>query len=228
MRYRRDLIDAVTAMHSQIHTRRCSSPLARVAFAAAAVVALAVVQPTCATAVSFSTAPNVPNLATVTLNAHGQTINGTMNNFSVSLGVLETGGFNVTVNGDASAGHSAVFKVYCPGPSACGPDAVGYVTGGSTLAADSLTLDSTGASWSGGPAMTPSMLCNSGCNLDHASAVRVASEAAGGLNVLGGTWTSGGWSATSIALAAPTTLRTPLQSGEIYHLDLLWTLNTGP
>lgn len=224
-----DLIDAITAMHSQIYTRRSSSPLSRAGIAAAAaVLALAILQPTSATAVSFSTAPNVPDLPAVTLNARAQTIKRTMNNFSVSLGLLETGGFNVTVNGDASAGHSAVFKVYCPGPSACGPDAVGYVTRGSTLPAGSLRLNSTGASWSGGPAMTPSMLCNSGCNLDHASAVKIASEAAGGLNVLGGTWTSGGWSATSVALAAPTTLRTPLQSGEIYHLDLVWTLSTGP
>jgi hypothetical protein len=218
-------------MHSKINARRSSGPLSRAesgAAAAAVVLALACLQPPLAMAVSFSTAPNVPDLAAVTLNARAQTINGTLNNFSVSLGLVETGGFNVTVNGDASASHSAVFKVYCPGPSACGSDAVGYVSGGSTLPADSLTLNSTGASWGGGPAMTPSMLCNSGCNLDHPSAVKVASETSGGLNAIGGTWTSSGWSATSIALAAPTTLRAPLQSGEVYRLDLLWTLNTGP
>jgi len=197
---------------------------------AVVVLALAIAQPTGATAASFSTAPDMPNLAAVALNARAQTINGTINNFSVSLGVLEFGGFHVTVDGDASAGKSPVFKLYCPGPSACGPDPVGYVTGGATLPADSLTLNSTGAGWSGGAGSTPtpSLVCSTGCNLDNASAVTVASEAAGGLNALGGTWTSGGWSATSLALTAPTTIRTPLQTGETYHVDLLWTLATGP
>jgi hypothetical protein len=215
-------------MLPQTHTRHSAPAFARgVAVAAALALALAAdTHP--AVAASFSTAPTVPSLPTLTLNAHAQTLNATMNNFAVSLGLLETGGFNITVSGDASASHSAVFKVYCPGPSACSGDPVGYVTGGSTLAAGSLTLNSTGASWSGGPAMTPTLLCNSGCALDTASPVKIASEASGGLNVLGGTWTTSGWSATSAALSAPTTVLAPLHAGEVYRVDLVWTLSTGP
>ncbi|MHB8694178.1 MAG: hypothetical protein ACYDHH_23300 [Solirubrobacteraceae bacterium] len=123
--------------------------------AASVLLAFAGLPATFAAAASFSTLLDVPNLASVTLNARAQTINATMNNFAVSLGVLGSSGFNVTVNGDASAGNSAVFKVYCPGPSACGSDPVGYVSSGSTLPAGSLTLNSTGAGWSGGPGLTP-------------------------------------------------------------------------
>jgi hypothetical protein len=174
-------------------------------------------------ALTFPTAPQMPALPTVTLNGQSQTVTARMNNFSVSAGALDLAGWNVTVNGDSSAGHSAVFKIDCPGPSACGSDPVGYVSGGATLPANSLTLNSTGATWSGIP--TPAYLCNLGCNVDSATAVKIANV---GTLSIAATWTTANWSATSLALTVPTTIRTPKQTGEVYNVDLLWTLNSGP
>ena len=177
---------------------------------------------------TFSTAPDVPNLPTLTLNGQAQTLHATMNNVSVALDVVGLTGFNVTVQGDATTGHSAVFKQYCPNPT-CGSDSLGYVTAGATLPADSLTLNSTGASWtetSGSGGSTPTMLCNSGCAIDSPTAIKIASQT-GGVSVVA-TWTTAGWSATSIALAVPTTVRAFSQPGEMYRVDLLWTVNAGP
>jgi hypothetical protein len=42
-----------------------------------------------------------------------------------------------------------------------------------------------------------------------------------------GTYSTAGYSATSVALAAPSTVRA-LQSNEVYRIDLLWTLGSGP
>jgi hypothetical protein len=175
-------------------------------------------------AISFVAAPDVPNLPAVTLNGQAQTKTAQMANWSVSQTLL-SGGWNVTVNGDSSAGHSAVFKVYCPGPSACGSDAVGYVSGGAAMAANSLTLNSTGAIFTGVGVPAPTHSCNSGCNVDSATAVKVASA---GTLVAVGTATTSNYSSTSLALAIPTTLRAPLQSAEVYRVDLVWTLNSGP
>src|SRR5256886_13461854 len=118
-----------------------------VGFGAAAITALAAVAPAPASAtVSFSTAPNAPNLPSVTLNGQAKTLNATMANWGVTQTTIQSE-WNVTVQGDTSAGKSAVFKVYCPNAS-CGTDTgPAYVTGGSTLAANSLKLSSTAASW---------------------------------------------------------------------------------
>jgi hypothetical protein len=174
---------------------------------------------------AFVTPPLMPALPAVTLNGQSQTLKARMNNFSVSAGVADLGGWNVTVNGDASAGHSAVFKIDCPGPSACGSDPVGYVSGGATLPANSLTLNSTGATWSGVGLSVPVYLCNLGCSVDSATPVKIADVAS--LSVAA-TWTTANWSATSVALTVPTTIRTPNQAGEVYNVDLLWTLGSGP
>jgi hypothetical protein len=188
------------------------------------VLALAAVTPASAGAtVAFSTAPDAPNLPSVTLNAQAQTVNATMANLGVSQTSTKTG-WNVTVQGDSSAGKSPVFKVYCPNAS-CGPDGNGYVTGGATLPANSLGLNSTGAGWTGGSGAQPTHTCNSGCNVDSSTAVKVASAST---SVALTTWTTTGYSATSLALSVPTTIRRPPQTGEVYRVDLLWTLNTGP
>ena len=42
-----------------------------------------------------------------------------------------------------------------------------------------------------------------------------------------GTWATTGFSGTSLALALPTTLKA-LNTNEVYHLDLVWTLVSGP
>jgi hypothetical protein len=177
-----------------------------------------------AASVSFSTAPSTPNLPAVTLNGQAQTDNATMANWGVKMLSSQTG-WNVTVAGDTTSGKSAVFKQYCPNTT-CGTDSgPGYITGGATLAAGSLKLNSTGASWTGNSGTTPSHLCNSGCLMDTTTAVKIASAST---SVLTGTWSTTGYSATSLAASIPTTTRFLSQSGEVYHLDLVFTLNSGP
>jgi len=175
----------------------------------------------------FGTAPDVPNLPALTLNGQAQTLNAQMNNFSVIDATGSGSGWNVTVVGDTGAGKSAVFKQYCPNAT-CGTDSgPGYVSGGATLAADSLSLNSTSAGFSalsGTTGTAPSHQCNSGCSVDTASAAKIIS-AAGGAGL--GTYQTTGYSSTSLALSAPTTVRA-LQSNEVYRVDLVWTLNSGP
>jgi hypothetical protein len=179
---------------------------------------------TVGTCFCFETSPALPSLPTVTLNGQAQTKTAQMGNFAVN-DTNGTSGWNVTVIGDASAGKSAVFKEYCPGPSACGSVSGGtYATGGKTLAANSLTLNTTGASWTGGGGATPTFSCNAGCSVDRAAAIKIASAASGGGT---GLWSSSGFGASSLSLAAPTTMRA-LSSGEQYHVDVVWSLNSGP
>ncbi len=179
---------------------------------------------TVGTCFCFETSPSLPSLPTVTLNGQAQTKTAQMGNFAVN-DTNGTSGWNVTVLGDASAGKSAVFKEYCPGPSACGSVSAGtYATGGKTLAANSLTLNTTGASWTGGGGATPTFSCNAGCSVDRAAAIKIASAASGGGT---GLWSSSGFGASSLSLAAPTTMRA-LSSGEQYHVDVVWSLNSGP
>src|SRR4051812_7446283 len=139
-------------------------------------------------ALAFDVAPDAPALPAVTLNGQAQTTNATMGGVTVSDttgSAPGTGsGWNVTVVGDASAGKSAVFKQYCNSGSPCngGADpANSYVTGGRTLPAGSLKLNSTGGSWttSGGTG-TPTFQCASGCSVDAASATKITSAAANG------------------------------------------------
>jgi hypothetical protein len=162
----------------------------------------------------FGTAPALPVLPTVTLNAKSQTVNATMANFAVSDTTGEGKGWNVAVNGNAAVGKSAVFAQYCPKVEGCGADIFGYVASGKKLEAKSLTLNSTGASFTGGSGAAPTLKC-----------VKIASAATGGAGA--GTWTTTSFSATSLSLAAKTTLKA-LPAGEVYRVDLLWTLATGP
>ena len=176
---------------------------------------------------SFSTPPAMPTLTAITLNGQTQTTNSTMTNFAVQDATGSGAGWNVTVSGNAATGKSAVFKQYCP-TATCGADTgPGYVSTGATLPANSLTLNSTGASFAGQNGSTgtaPSLQCTSGCNVDSATAVKVASAAtSAGM----GTWGTGGWTASSLALTTPSTLRA-LANGELYRTDLLWSLNSGP
>jgi hypothetical protein len=170
---------------------------------------------------AFVTAPKLPTLPSVTLNAQAQTVTATMNSFSVSDTRATKSGWNVTVIGQSGTGKSAVFAQYCP-KTKCGTDATGYVTGGRTLAANSLQLTSSGATFTGGTGSTPKLLCSTSCNVDSATAVKVASA-----ETSESTWTAGSWSTTSLKLSAPTTLRV-LANEEIYRVNILWTLATGP
>jgi hypothetical protein len=177
-------------------------------------------------ALGFDVAPSTPTLPAVTLSGQAQTTTATMNNFAVDDTTSGTG-WNVTVAGNSSAGKSAVFKRYCPNAT-CGSDTgPGYVAGGATLPAGSLTLSTTGASWSttGGAGSAPAFQCSSSaCALDAASASKIVSTASGaGL----GPWKSSGLSASSLTLTTPTTLLA-LPASEVYRVDLLWTLSSGP
>jgi hypothetical protein len=176
---------------------------------------------------AFTTAPDVPDLPALTLNGAAQTLNATMANFGVSDATGSAAGWNVTANGDATGGRSAVFKRYCPLGGGCGVDPVGYVAGGATLAASSLTLNSTSAGFSaqgGTTGVAPTHQCNAGCFLDTAAPVKVVSAAAGaGM----GSYLTSGFTGTSVAALAPSTVKA-LPASEVYRLDLLWTLGSGP
>jgi hypothetical protein len=173
--------------------------------------------------VKFVAEPKLPALPTVALNASAQTSNATMANFSVEESLL-TEGWKITVAGLEGVGNSAVFAQYCPNAT-CGTDVKGYVTGGFTLPANSLTLQTEGAKFSGGTGKVPAFQCSS-CNLDSATAVKVVSEAAAALSQTG-TWKTEGCPEKSVALSTPTTLRA-LSNGEVYRVNIVWTLSTGP
>jgi hypothetical protein len=176
--------------------------------------------------VALTTAPNLPALTGVTLNGGTQTTNTTWNLTTSAFKITSSGtpftGWNLTVNGDATGGRSAVFKEYCPNAT-CGPHSgPGYIAGGPTLPADSLTWNSTGASWTG-VAPTPAYQCNAGCHIDNASAVKVVSAAS---TVANTAWTTTG-ATTTLSLATPASLL-KLQTNEVYRLNLVWTVSTGP
>jgi WxL domain surface cell wall-binding len=180
-------------------------------------------------ALAFTAAPNVPNLPSVTLSGQAQTTNGQMANFAVEDATGSASGWNVTVVGDNTAGKSPVFKQYCDnGSNPCGSDpANSYVSGGATLPANSLTLNSTGAGFTaqGGTSGTaPTHQCNSGCFVDSASAVKTVSAA---LNAGMGTYQANSYSSSSLSLAVPSNIAA-LPANEVYRTDLVWSLNSGP
>lgn len=176
---------------------------------------------------SFFTPPALPALGTVTLSGQAQTTNATMTDFGVTDATGSGSGWNVAVEGQSGTGKSAVFAQYCT-KAKCGGDSEGYVPGGRTLPADSLTLGSGGGAGfvaqSGTTGTAPALQCASSCNLDSPTPVKVAS-AAGGAGM--GTWLTSGFTASSLALSTPSTLKV-LPSEEIYRVNLLWTLSTGP
>jgi len=202
-------------------------------FSIAALVALAALEPRRAPAalvLAFGTAPSLPALPTIALNGRAQVTTAQMSNFSVIAaleGVFEhspSSGWNLTVSGDTASGDSPVFAQYCPNSGGCGKDNFGYVPGGQTLPEGSLTLNTTGASFStllGNPA---SFTCETPCALDSTSASKIATESKATTLA---TWTSTGFSPSSLALTTPTTLKT-LPASEVYRLNVVWTLSTGP
>jgi hypothetical protein len=175
-------------------------------------------------ALSFTESPALPVLPTVTINGGAQTAKTTMTNFSVTETFGESSGWNVTVNGQSGTERSAVFAQYCPN-TLCGSSPKGYVSGGFTLAAGSLTLNSTGASFTGGSGTTPTLVCSTACNVDNATAVKIASRASG--SSFGSTWKTTGFSSSSLSLSVKSTLRS-LPASEVYRVNILWTLSTGP
>jgi hypothetical protein len=185
---------------------------------------VAVCPVTASAIISFNPAPNAPNLPTVTLNGTAQTDTATMANWGVSE-TLSLSGWNVTVAGDTGSGKSAVFKQYCPNATCGSHTGPGYISGGHTLPAGSLQLDSSGADWTGNILTKPSHLCAAGCNMDTTTPVKIANK--GSVGALG-TWTTTGYSSSSLSLSVPTTIRALTEPGEVYRVDLVWTLGTGP
>jgi hypothetical protein len=174
-------------------------------------------------AFEFVTAPKLPTLSAATLNGKAQTVNTTMTSFSVIDTRGTKSGWNITVAGQSGTGKSAVFAQYCP-KATCGADVEGYVAGGQKMAANSITLNSTGAKFTG-TGTAPALSCSTACKVDSATAVKIATAAVGGTGE--STWTATGFSTTSLALAVPTTLRA-LKNEEVYRVNILWTLATGP
>lgn len=175
---------------------------------------------------SFSTVPALPTLPGVTLTGAAQTTNTSMTNLGVLDATGSGAGWNVAVEGQSGTGKSAVFAQYCP-KAKCGTDSEGYVAAGATLAANSLTLNSTGASFSGQNGTTgtaPTLQCSAACNIDHATGVKISSAA---VSAGMGTWLTSGFSGTSLTLSTPSTLKV-LTNEEVYRVNLLWTLSTGP
>jgi hypothetical protein len=202
-------------------SRGCRSPLAACAVTLVSCALWLPVPALGAGELKFGTAPTLPTLPAITINAHSQTPHATMNNFAVTDTRSTKSGWNVTVAGQSGTGKSPVFAQYCP-KAKCGTQSEGYVAGGKTLPANSLTLSSTGAAFTGGTGTAPTLQCSSTCNVDSASPVKIASTANGE-----GTWTTTGFSATSLTLAVATTLKA-LPAEEVYRVTLLWTLATGP
>jgi hypothetical protein len=172
----------------------------------------------------FAAAPALPTLATVTLNAKAQTVQTKMTNLSVTDTRGTKSGWNVTIMAQSGVGKSAVFAQYCP-KAKCGAQAEGYVGGGAAIAANSLTLSSVGASFTGGTGSAPTLQCAAACNLDSPSAVKIVSAATGGAGE--STWTSTGFTAASLRLGVLTTVKA-LPAEEVYRVNVLWTLSTGP
>ena len=177
----------------------------------------------------FSSNPDIATLNSVVLSGQAQTTPSSMANFAVADATGSGSGWNVTVGGDTSGGSkSAVFKQYCSnGASACGGDAANsYVSGGQVLAANSLTLNSTSATFTaqnGTTGTQPTHSCNAGCFVDAASPQKVVSAASGaGM----GTYQTN-YAANALSLATASTTKT-LPANEVYRVDLVWTLNSGP
>jgi hypothetical protein len=176
-----------------------------------------------ATTVALTTPPALPTLTGVTLNGQSKS---TVTIWSNAMKITSSGtnnGWNLTVNGNSAGGKSAVFKQYCPNAT-CGTDSgPGYITGGFTLPADSLTMNTSGASWTSA-APRPAYQCSVSpfCKIDQTTATKVVSAST---SVALGAWTGSG--STVLTLATPASLR-KLQTNEVYRLDVVWTLSSGP
>ena len=197
----------------------------RVAFGCAAMLATLALTAgsSMATTVALTTAPNMPTLTGVTLNGQSQS---TFTIWSNAMKITSSGtnnGWNLTVNGNSAVGKSAVFKQYCPNAT-CGTDSgPGYIAGGFTLPAGSLTMNTSGASWTSA-APRPAYQCSVTpfCKIDQTTATKVVSAST---SVALGAWTGSG--STVLTLATPASLR-KLQTNEVYRLDVVWTVSSGP
>jgi WxL domain surface cell wall-binding len=175
---------------------------------------------------SFSPTPALPTLSSVTLNGQAQTTGTSMTSFGVADATGSCAGWNVTVEGQGGTGKSATFALYCA-KTKCGSESEGYVSGGQPLPADSLTLSNGSGSFAGQDGTigtAPTLQCSTSCAVDSPTPVKIASAAT---NAGMGTWQASGFGAGSLVLSTPSTLKVP-PNEEIYRVNLLWTLSTGP
>ena len=166
-------------------------------------------------ALTLTAPPNYPDLGTLALNGQAQTLSAAMGNFTVADATGSGAGWNVTVVGDTAGGKSPVFKQYN-----------GTTYGSASLPANSLTLNSTSATFSalnGTTGTAPTHSCNAGCFVDSATPVKLVSAAT---NAGMGTFATTGYGASSLSLNAPTTIKAI--GADVYRLDLVSTVNSGP
>ncbi len=171
---------------------------------------------------SFLEAPALPTLTGVTITGEAQTTNTTMTNFKVRDSTGSGSGWHVSVSGHEGSGLRTRFTQYCP-EVACGT--VGYVGGGANLSANSLKLVSSGATFE--PSTNaPTYECAVGCFIDtgNETANKIVSAAE---NKGMGTYKTKNWGAESLQLSTPAELAA-LPAHEIYRVDVLWTLSSGP
>ncbi|HME05290.1 MAG TPA: hypothetical protein VKG38_19865 [Solirubrobacteraceae bacterium] len=184
-------------------------------------------EPAAAGSLSFDPEPQMPALPAITLIGKAQLASATMNSFAVLDTTGSGSGWNITVAGDGGTGKSAKFKEYCSnGSEPCGSHAANsYVTGGQELPEGSLTLSTLGATWTSpeGASNPPTFQCTIACALDTSAGHKIVSAAAGKGE---GPWTAT-FAAGSLSLSALSTLRA-LLAHEVYRVNLLWTLASGP
>jgi hypothetical protein len=177
----------------------------------------------------FGQPPGVIEVPSLTLDGETQAVSTKMANFAVTDASGTAEGWGLTVSGDASPGHSPVLKQFCM-VAICGSlSGPAYVPSGATLPAGSLMLDSRGAGFTpegGSSGSAPSHQCNGGCFVDappDAPSNVITAGAGGGM----GTFSTSGFSNSSLRLVAPGSAH-GLPRGQVYRVDLSWTLNTGP
>jgi len=179
-----------------------------------------------ATGLTFNTVPKLGTLSAVTLNGKTQTTttSTTLNDFAVTSSGTNAGWNMTLASATATGDTTGVLKEYCPNTT-CGTDSgPGFISAGYSLPADSLTLNTTGASISGGSGTAPAFQCNTSpfCNVDTTTPSKILSATiAASLNK----WTAAGTS--TLTLSTPANLH-KLQTGETYRVNLVWTLNSGP
>jgi hypothetical protein len=173
--------------------------------------------------------PDQPGISSPGLDGGPETLSARMPGFEVSDASGAGLGWGITVSGDNRPGKSPVLKQYCPIADCRSGPGPGYVAGGVTLPANSLTVDSSGARFApqrGTIGPPPTYQCEEGCFVDappdSPSNLVVAASGAGM-----GTFRASGFSDSSVRLVAPGFAR-PLPPKETYRVDLSWTLNRGP
>jgi hypothetical protein len=178
-----------------------------------------------ATTLTFTTAPALGTLSALTLNGATQTTttSTTLNHFAVTSSGTNTG-WNMTVASVSGGSNSSVFKEYCPNAS-CGTDTgPAYVSGGYTLPSGSLKLDTAGDAIGGTGATKPAFQCSVSpfCTVDTTTPTKVVSATTSSSLT---TWVATGTS--TLSLTTPANLH-KLQTNEVYRVNLVWTINSGP